>query len=67
MRSATADVVYKVTDYYDPADERCLICNDAQFAIAWPLGDSAPILSDKDRQGMPFAALEREADKTAKG
>jgi dTDP-4-dehydrorhamnose 3,5-epimerase len=45
--SETAQVEYKVTDFYDAADEFGLRWNDPQLAIDWPLRD--PLLSEKDR------------------
>jgi len=48
--SKTADVLYKVTDYYSPEHERTLIWNDPDVAVEWPLAGE-PILSDKDRAG----------------
>jgi dTDP-4-dehydrorhamnose 3,5-epimerase len=47
--SEQAEVVYKTTDFYAPAHERCLAWNDPTLAIAWPLAE--PIVSDRDRQG----------------
>lgn len=44
--SEVADFLYKTTDYYTPALERCIAWNDAEIGIAWPI--SAPILSSKD-------------------
>lgn len=41
---------YKVTDFYDPADEITLIWNDPDLAIEWPVVD--PVLSPKDRAGL---------------
>ena len=55
--SETAEILYKVTDYYAPQHERSLLWNDAAIAIAWPL-DGAPILSVKDRIGAPLAQAE---------
>jgi len=46
--SASAHVVYKCSDYYDPDDEGGLLWSDPDIAIDWPLQD--PILSAKDRQ-----------------
>jgi dTDP-4-dehydrorhamnose 3,5-epimerase len=51
--SDSADFLYKTTDYYAPAYERCILWNDATLAIQWPSG-IAPILSAKDAQGKPF-------------
>jgi dTDP-4-dehydrorhamnose 3,5-epimerase len=55
--SELADVLYKTTDYYDPASERCLIWNDLAVGIAWPL-NGEPVLSPKDRSGLPLAKAE---------
>lgn len=57
VTSETAEILYKVTDYYAPQHERSLLWNDAAIAIAWPL-DGAPILSVKDRVGAPLAQAE---------
>lgn len=55
--SEMADVLYKVTDYYAPEHERCLLWNDPAIGIAWPLA-GAPVLSAKDRDGVPLARAE---------
>ena len=57
MLSDAAEVLYKTTDYYSPEDERCLICNDPDVVIDWPK-DGAPILSAKDRLGLPLSKAE---------
>jgi dTDP-4-dehydrorhamnose 3,5-epimerase len=51
--SETADFLYKTTDYYAPAHERCILWNDPVLDIRWPL-DGQPILSAKDAAGLPF-------------
>lgn len=57
--SETAEFQYKCTDYYNPTSERCIIWNDPQLNITWPLpGDTQPILSPKDQQGSSFASAE---------
>jgi dTDP-4-dehydrorhamnose 3,5-epimerase len=53
--SETAEFLYKTTDYYAPAHERCIVWNDAQLSIDWQLGDLEPQLSAKDQQGKAFA------------
>ena len=50
VTSATAEVLYKTTDYRHPEHERCLVWNDPALGIDWPL-DDAPLLSDRDRAG----------------
>lgn len=53
--SETAEFLYKTTDYYVPAAERCIRWDDPQLAIDWSLGDVVPQLSVKDQQGMAYA------------
>ncbi|NDP63256.1 dTDP-4-dehydrorhamnose 3,5-epimerase [Polaromonas sp.] len=53
--SETADFLYKTTDYYAPAHERCIAWNDPAIGIEWPLalhGIAQPVLSAKDLQGI---------------
>lgn len=52
-----AEVSYKVTQLYAPQHERSLLWNDPQLGIAWPL-DGEPVLSAKDRDGVPLAQAE---------
>jgi dTDP-4-dehydrorhamnose 3,5-epimerase len=57
--SEFAEVLYKVTEVYDPQSERTLMWNDPQLAIAWPLvGGRPPILSAKDAAGSPLSKAE---------
>ncbi|HVC02292.1 MAG TPA: dTDP-4-dehydrorhamnose 3,5-epimerase [Steroidobacteraceae bacterium] len=59
VTSGYADFLYKCTDVYSPAHERTLLWNDPAIGIAWPLpAGTAPKLSAKDAQGVPFAAIE---------
>lgn len=53
--SDDADFLYKTTDYYAPAQERCIAWNDPALAINWPLAGTPPTLSAKDAAGRPFA------------
>ncbi|MBN3163326.1 dTDP-4-dehydrorhamnose 3,5-epimerase [Pectobacterium brasiliense] len=53
--SDIADFEYKCTDYYDPSDEGCLLWNDPEVGIEWPI--SAPLLSEKDKLGKLFKDL----------
>ena len=56
--SDTADFLYKTTDYWYPEHERCLLWNDPELAIHWPLGNTAPKLAAKDSAGLPLALAE---------
>ena len=55
--SEVAEVLYKATDYYAPDHEQCIIWNDPNLGISWPI-TTAPILSVKDQKGQPFLAGE---------
>ncbi|MFB2918617.1 MULTISPECIES: dTDP-4-dehydrorhamnose 3,5-epimerase [Aerosakkonema] len=55
--SEVAEVLYKTTEYYAPQHERCILWNDPDLAIAWPV-EATPILSAKDRAGQPFKTAE---------
>jgi dTDP-4-dehydrorhamnose 3,5-epimerase len=55
--SDVAEVLYKATDYYAPTHERCVMWNDPDLAIDWPVKVS-PIVSKKDQMGQPFKAAE---------
>jgi dTDP-4-dehydrorhamnose 3,5-epimerase len=47
----SADLLYKTTDYYVPADERTILWSDAMLGIDWPDVGVVPILSAKDQAG----------------
>lgn len=52
VTSDSADFLYKTTDYYAPAFERCIAWNDPGLAIAWPVeGNAQPLVSAKDQAG----------------
>ena len=56
----SADFLYKTTDYYAPAHERCIAWNDPAIGIEWPLS-AAPSLSAKDQLGLLLNAAEKFA------
>ena len=56
--SEMAEFLYKTTDYYAPAHERCIAWNDPTLAIDWKLDGRQPLLSAKDAQGLPLAQAE---------
>ncbi len=49
--SDNAEVAYKATDFYAAATEQCIIWNDVDLAIAWPL-EGSPLVSKKDAEGV---------------
>ncbi|HUO08237.1 MAG TPA: dTDP-4-dehydrorhamnose 3,5-epimerase [Phycisphaerae bacterium] len=56
--SERADFLYKTTDYYAPAFERAILWNDPALGIHWPLEGITPLLSEKDKKGIPLASAE---------
>lgn len=50
--SDRADIIYKCTAEYSPADERGIIWNDPQINITWPVKE--PLLSDRDASNPPL-------------
>lgn len=57
VTSERAQVEYKCTDFYAPADEITVAWNDPALAIPWPI--ATPVLSAKDEKGRPLRELER--------
>ena len=51
--SEATEVLYKTTDYYAPQHERCVLWNDPDIGIEWPLAGE-PLVSDKDLRGVPL-------------
>ncbi|WP_284077234.1 dTDP-4-dehydrorhamnose 3,5-epimerase [Herbaspirillum aquaticum] len=51
------EFLYKTTDYWAAEHERCILWNDPALGIDWQL-ESAPLLSEKDRQGLPLDMAE---------
>jgi len=55
--SESAEFLYKTTDYYNPAAERCIRWDDPTLAIDWELAEQ-PQLSAKDQAGVLFKDAE---------
>lgn len=55
--SEYAEFLYKTTDYYAPAHERCIRWDDPELAIDWQLSE-APQLSAKDQAGSSLREAE---------
>ena len=58
VTSDSADFLYKTTDYYAPAFERCVAWNDPTVGIEWPDIGMAPLLSAKDAAGLALIDAE---------
>ena len=57
--SATAQFVYKTTNYYSPEHERCIAWDDPSLAIDWQLDKiGEPQLSRKDKLGHSLKEIE---------
>lgn len=54
----TVALSYKVTEYYSPKAERCVLWNDPELGIDWKVAPEEAILSAKDAAGVPFALAE---------
>ncbi|WP_373387077.1 dTDP-4-dehydrorhamnose 3,5-epimerase [Pseudomonas alcaligenes] len=52
-----AEFLYKTTDYYAPAHERCIRWDDPTLAIDWQYG-GVPQLSAKDQAGLSLQEAE---------
>ena len=57
VTSESAEVLYKVTDYYAPQHERTLRWNEPGLGIRWPL-QGEPLLAAKDRNGAALGTAE---------
>jgi dTDP-4-dehydrorhamnose 3,5-epimerase len=53
--SDSADVLYRVSSYYDPELESGIAWDDPEIAVDWPIRD--PVLSDRDRGAPPLAEV----------
>jgi len=51
------EVVYKVSNYYDPSTEKGLAWDDPTLKITWPVKPSEATVSDKDRDYPPLSKL----------
>ncbi|MBL8506173.1 MAG: dTDP-4-dehydrorhamnose 3,5-epimerase [Methylobacillus glycogenes] len=58
VMSETTEVLYKTTDFYAPASERCIAWNDSEIGITWPDLGIQPLLSSKDQLGVSIKHAE---------
>ena len=52
--SETAEFLYKTTDYWHAASEKCIVWNDPTLNIQWPNIGMQPVLNPKDAAGLSF-------------
>ena len=57
VTSDSADVLYKLSDFWSPEHERTILWSDPALAIRWPI-EGDPILSERDAKGTRFAEAE---------
>jgi dTDP-4-dehydrorhamnose 3,5-epimerase len=50
--SQTAEFLYKTTDYWHSASEKCIVWNDLTLNIQWPDISIQPLLNSKDAAGL---------------
>jgi dTDP-4-dehydrorhamnose 3,5-epimerase len=55
--SESAEVQYKMTEFWAPEHERVIAWNDPKVGIRWPLA-GAPVLSPRDAKGAKLAEAE---------
>jgi dTDP-4-dehydrorhamnose 3,5-epimerase len=53
--SETADVIYKLSSYYDPETEAGIAWDDPEVGVEWPI--SQPLLSDRDVAAPKLAEI----------
>ena len=51
------EVIYKVSNYYSPDQDKGLLWNDPALGIVWPLAENEALLSEKDRIQPRLAQL----------
>lgn len=52
------EIVYKCTDFYAPECDAAIRWDDPSIGIDWPLGNSQPVLSDKDINAPHLADID---------
>jgi dTDP-4-dehydrorhamnose 3,5-epimerase len=59
--SPTAEVVYKVSDFWSRSEERGILWNDPEVGIRWPLQGVTPLVNERDA-GYPRLSAAKAED-----
>jgi dTDP-4-dehydrorhamnose 3,5-epimerase len=51
----SAEFLYKTTDYWHAASEKCIVWNDPTLNIQWPSIGMKPVLNPKDAAGLNWS------------
>ncbi len=57
-RMPDTEIIYKCSDYYEPASDGAVRFDSPELNIDWGLDGAEPLLSDKDRSAIPYAEFE---------
>jgi len=57
-RAPNTEIIYKCTDYYAPDCDAGVRYDDPDIGIDWGLGDTSPLLSDKDRSAPMLSQID---------
>lgn len=55
-----AMVSYQCDTNFDPKYDHGILWNDETLAIAWPIAEGTPIVSEKDRNNMTFESFQQK-------
>jgi len=58
--SPTAEVIYKVSDFYNKPEERGILWNDPELGIPWPLEGLTPVVNERDARYPRLSAAPLE-------
>ncbi|MEM6339717.1 MAG: dTDP-4-dehydrorhamnose 3,5-epimerase [Pseudomonadota bacterium] len=59
-REPNTEIIYKCSDYYDPATDRSVRYDDPEIGIDWGLAGIEPVVSEKDEAALQLKDLEHD-------
>lgn len=64
VRSDTAIIAYKCSDFYHPEDEDGIRYDDVEIGVKWPIpSGEVPVLSERDKKAQSFAEYMAKIEK----